>query len=86
MRPAGYAGDKVVFDRIDVDVIDVTREVVLVAYRVFPVTALPNPIFSVCIGDERKARGDERIGEMSFYAAPAIGVVGIAFGEGEDCV
>jgi len=86
MRPVGYASNETVFDGIDVDVIDVTREVVLVAYRVFPVAPLPNPIFSVCIRGEGKARGNDRAGKMTFYAAPAIGVVGVAFGEGEDSV
>ena len=86
MRPVGYASDEIVFDGIDVDVIDVTREVVLVAYRVFPVAPLPNPILSASIRDEGKTRGNDRAGKMTFYTAPAIGVVGIAFGECDDSV
>lgn len=46
MRPVGYAGNEAVFYGIDVDVVDVTCEVVFIPYRVLPVTPLPNTIFS----------------------------------------
>ncbi len=86
MRPVGDAGDETVLDRIDVDVIDVTGEVVVVAYRMFPVTPLPKTVFATCISNEGKACGHDRAGEMAFYAAPAVGVVSIVLGKSEDGV
>jgi hypothetical protein len=68
MRPVGDASDETVFDGIDVYVIDVTGEVVFVAYRVFPVTPLPNPVFAFCIRNEGWSRGEDRAGEMAFFS------------------
>jgi hypothetical protein len=39
--PVDYASNEAVFDGIDMDVIAMAREVVFVAYRVFPVAVLP---------------------------------------------
>jgi hypothetical protein len=49
MRPIGSASDETVFEGVDVDVVDVPSEVVFVAYGVFPVTPLPDPVFALSI-------------------------------------
>ena len=41
VRPVGHPVDQSVLDRIEVDVIDVALKVSVVAYCVFPVSALP---------------------------------------------
>jgi hypothetical protein len=54
IRPIGSAGDKTVFDRIEVTVVDMTREIVIVTYRMFPGASLPNrysPFASATKGD-----------------------------------
>ncbi len=86
IRPVGNVRDETVFDRIDMDIIDMTRKVVFITYRVFPVTVLPNPVLASWIRNERRPFGNDGAGEMGFYAAPAIGVVGIVLRQTEDRV
>ena len=42
MRPVRYARYMTMFDRIEMNVIDVTREVLLIADNVFPEATLPD--------------------------------------------
>src|SRR3954447_26737638 len=56
MRPIAYARNKPMLHRIEMDVVDVPRQICVVADRVLPVAALPNPFLSL---DDmtRRARG-----------------------------
>jgi len=46
IRPVTHPFDQAVFQRIDVDIIHMRPEIRLVAYQVFPITALPNAAFA----------------------------------------
>ena len=46
MRPIRHAGHKTVLDRIDVDVIDMTRMIGVVADEMLPIAALPYAAFA----------------------------------------
>jgi hypothetical protein len=42
MRPVFYALHKSMFDRVELDIIDVPLEILLIAQCVFPISSLPN--------------------------------------------
>jgi hypothetical protein len=46
VRPIGYAVDVAVFHRIEMNVIDVSLEIFIIANRVLSVSALPDAFFS----------------------------------------
>lgn len=46
MRPVIRRNDEAVFDRVPMDVIHVCREVVFVAYGMFPIAGLPDAAFA----------------------------------------
>lgn len=71
------------FDGVYVDIVDVAGEVVFVADCVFPELTLPEPVFASGVGDEGGAARNEGLGEVGFYATPAIAVVGVVFRERE---
>jgi hypothetical protein len=55
--PVGHALDVVVLERIDVDIIDVTKIVILAAYPVLPMVALPDSSFAGRHSDRRAVLG-----------------------------
>ncbi len=51
MRPIDRPRDKPVFDRIEMDIVDMSGKIVGIAHRMLPKPALPNPALS--LGDAR---------------------------------
>ena len=47
IRPIDRPGDKPVFDRIEMDIIDVSSKIVWITHRMLPKSALPNPTLSL---------------------------------------
>src|ERR1700730_3231607 len=79
--PRGHAS------RVEVNVIEVTHEVVLVAERVLPIAPLPNPALAfdaAAVGDWLASRQSMR--KAAFDQAPAGGEIRIAIGQGPDRV
>jgi hypothetical protein len=79
--PIPNARDETMFDRIDMDVVDVTLEVAFVANGMFPVPALPYA--ALALG--RAAAGNpfasrQVVREYRFDQPPARGKIGVAFG------
>ncbi len=76
-----------VFFRIEVDVIKVVLIVGIVAYQVFPITALPNTPLATgfeCCGEWLGA--GEAFGESKFDHLPAQGKIGITCGQRPEAV
>ena len=47
VRPIGYAIDVAMFHRVEVDVIDVSLEILIISNRVLPVSALPDSFLTL---------------------------------------
>ncbi len=47
MRPIGYTRDVSVLHRIEMNVIDMAIQIRIIANRVFPMAALPDPLLSL---------------------------------------
>jgi hypothetical protein len=47
MRPIGRSRDKLVFDRVEMDIVEMPGKIVGITYCVFPKTALPNPALAL---------------------------------------
>jgi hypothetical protein len=89
--PVFRAADVAVLDRVPVDVVEVTLEIVFVSDRVLPELWLPDSTATVvlsalCDGDFSPARFEPTLGELRLDPLPAAGVVGVAFGHSPDCV
>ena len=70
---------------IEMNVIEVTQEVVLAAQRVLPISPLPNPALAfdaAAVGDWLAARQSMR--KAAFDQSPARGEIRIAIGQGPD--
>jgi hypothetical protein len=66
MRPVSYPRDMAVLHRIEMDVIDVTREIAFVAQRVLPITALPDAALALAAAAGRNSFAVRRGGVMGF--------------------
>ena len=83
MFPILHTPDMLVLDRIEVNVIDVPREIALVAQCVLPVTSLPNTAFVLAGAACRNLllrRKSTR--ECRLYQPPASREISIAIGQG----
>jgi hypothetical protein len=65
-------------DRIEVDVIDVSLEIPLIADGVFPKSALPQPEFSIPMARDGSARFRDGVREPAFDQPPPIWVIRIS--------
>jgi hypothetical protein len=76
-----------VLHRIEVNVIEVPRKIVLVAERVLSIPALPNPAlaFGGAAGGDPFGSG-QTMGKAAFDQSPAGGEIRIAIGQGPDRV
>ena len=76
-----------VFDRIEMDVIEVPHKIVLVTQRVLPIAPLPNPTLSLggTAGRDPFAAG-QTARKSAFDQPPSQREIGIAFGQGPDHV
>lgn len=89
--PVFRAADVAVLDRVPVDVVEVTLEVVFVSDRVLPELRLPDSATTIDFsalrdGDFGPAGFEPTLGELRLDPLPAAGVVGVAFGHAPDCV
>jgi len=73
-------------DRIEVNVIDVSLKICLVADRVLPETALPKSQFAISVPRDRRARLDNGVTESTFNQIPTIGKIGITVRQCHDDV
>ena len=81
--PVPHADCMAVPDRIEVDVIEVPRKIVLVAQRMLPISPLPNPALG--FGGNPFASG-QSMRKAAFDQAPAGGEIRIAMGQGPNRV
>jgi hypothetical protein len=78
MRPIAGARHQPMSHRVEVNVIDMAREVGIVADRMFPETALPYAFFAFVKFASTPVRiGRQTAGEIVFDQAPATGEIGI---------
>lgn len=82
IRPILHAVDVAVLHRVEMDVIDMPREIGFVAQRVFPIATLPQAAlaFTGTAGGDPLA-GGQAVREYCFDEAPAQRKIGIAFGQ-----
>jgi hypothetical protein len=62
-------------DRIEMNIIRASFEVLIVAYRVFPETSLPKQILATVIAGNSRARCDDTPGERSLDRLPPTGKI-----------
>jgi hypothetical protein len=87
MRPIASARDQPMFHRIEMNVIDVAREVGIVADGVLPKAALPYAFFASADFTPASLRiGRETAGEIVLYQAPAAGKIRVVGREGPNRV
>jgi hypothetical protein len=87
MRPIPNPRHKSVLDRVDMNVVDMTREIVVITNSVFPITSLPDPALSfgsTALGNLFTRAEASREGR--FDQPPASGKVGITFRKSPDRV
>jgi hypothetical protein len=89
--PVFRAADVAVFDRVPVDVVEVTLEIVFVPDRVLPELRLPDSASAValsalCDSDLGPAEFEPALSELRLDPLPAAGVVRVAFWHAPDCV
>ncbi len=72
--------------RVEVDVVEMAREVVVIADGVFPEPPLPQGVFALCIRLEQRVQSGDLPGEQAFDPTPAAGEIGVALRKGEHCV
>jgi len=65
---------------IEVDVIDVTFEILLVTNGVFPESTLPQRDFAVSVPSDRSARLDDAGGKPTLDKMPTIREIGVSLG------
>src|SRR5438552_9309132 len=65
-------------DRIEVDVVDVSLEILLSSNCVLPKSPLPERVFAAAMALDRHARGDKAMREIRLDTLPAAGKIGIA--------
>jgi hypothetical protein len=70
-----------VFDRIEVDIVHVTREIVIVSNRVLPKAALPQRIFASAIRPKRGVKRGQSPRESALDGAPPPGKIRVSFGQ-----
>jgi len=78
VRPIARPAHQSVLDRIEVDVVDVSLEILLVPNGVFPKAPLPQRIFAIAMALDRRAGGDKTMRDMRLDPPPAAGEIGIA--------
>jgi len=71
---------------IEVDVIDVTFEILFVTNGVFPESTLPQQDFAISVTRDRGTCFDDRGGEPTLDQMPTIRKIGVSFGQGHDDV
>jgi hypothetical protein len=85
--PVAYRIHMAVFDRIEVDVVNVTPQINVVTNRMFPVASLPDAPLTARTPDRRAIfRFRHAATEIRLDAAPPRRVIGIAFGQAPDAM
>src|SRR5947208_5000022 len=85
MRPISGLCYEAMLDRIDMDVIDVTPKIVLIADRMLPITPLPDAALALRGAASRnRLAGSEVARKRRLDQPPARCKVTVAFGEGPD--
>src|SRR6266852_4627405 len=86
MRPITHAANQVMFDRIEMDVIDVALEIAVIANGVFPKPPLPQRQIAVRTTLHCNPPNHQSAAEMSLDPAPSAGEISVAGRQGKDCV
>jgi hypothetical protein len=73
VRPVRDARYQAMLDRIEMDVVDMTREIVAVADRVLPEPPLPQRKIAIAVALQRGPSLDQRAGEMPLDPTPSTG-------------
>ena len=79
MRPILNCFDQPMLDRIDMNVVDVAREIALVPDRVLPKPPLSECKLAIPVPADRYPRNEQASAEVSFDATPASGEIRILF-------
>jgi hypothetical protein len=74
------------FDRVVVDVVDVSSVVGLVADRMFSVTSLPKGKLTISMAPDRLSGSEQCATEMAFDTAPSSRIVRVFLWQGQDCM
>ena len=87
IRPVPHADGVAVFHRIEVNVVEVPRRILLVAQGVFPIPTLPDPALALggAAGGAPFASG-QSVRKAAFDQAPTQGEIRIVLGQGPDHV
>ncbi len=64
-------------DRVEMNIVHASFEILIVAYRVLPETSLPKRILATVIPDNGRARCDNTPGERSLDRLPTAGKIGV---------
>lgn len=86
MRPVAHASDEIMFDGIDVDVIDVPLKVPVVADRVLPKSPLPQRVFAIRMARDSHAGFGDGSREAAFDQLPPGWIVRVSLRQGHDDV
>ena len=86
MGPIAHARHQAVLHRVEVDVVEMPREILLVADRVLPKPSLPQPVLAFVIALDRDSAGHDVPGEIALDPAPSAGKIEVIRREREDCV
>ena len=83
--PVAGSIDKPMLDRVEVDIVDMARQIVFVSNQVFPIAPLPNTLLSlVNIAGRAKGRGRKTAGESALYEIPSRREIGVVRWERPD--
>ena len=74
------------FHGIEVNVVDMTLEIAVIANSVFPVTSLPQSKVAVAVTLHGLSRGDRVGAEVPFDSPPPSGKIRVRLRQGEDCM
>ena len=86
MRPIGWVGDEAVFDRVEMDVIDMPSIIGVVADGVFPIATLPQDAAGIVLHRQLRAGLEKPLGEHRLDAPPAVRKISVAALERQDGV
>jgi hypothetical protein len=86
MRPIADARHQAVLHRIEMDIVEVPREILLVADRVLPKPSLPEPVLAFAIAFDRDSASHDLAGEVALDPPPSAGKVEVVRRQSEDCV
>jgi hypothetical protein len=81
IRPIAHSSDKAVFHGVEVDVIDVSFEILLVTNCVFPESTLPQRGLAISVARDWSTGIDDGRGEPTLDQMPTIRKIGVSLGQ-----